>query len=241
MAAPKPKPAPQPAQAPKSDPTKFERTPTGQPDFLRSLVLTAGLGFVLIVFFNVQFYKTWLREKDPAKNGRVARYWEEMKKQKSSDPIDERMSARYGVNYEVGKYLKQVLKPGDTLLIPPQAYLLENLFSEQNPTVHSWVHPCYIYYHAGRIPTLWHNDSSTYADLARATHTFYLDSRGNLGIVQLSDSTIKRQIITEFLTYPYMLCYQPNDVIAQYRAGKLNLKRVNAQPQPPGVAVPPAR
>jgi hypothetical protein len=228
----KPKqPAPKAAQPPKEP-----KISTGKADLGRSFALTAVMAVVLIAFFNVPFYKTWLLEKSPEKNGRVARYREEMKKQKSSDPIEARKEARYGVNYSVAKYLIETLKKGDTLLIPPQQYLLENLFSEQNPTAHSWVHPCYIYYHAGRIPTVWVKDSINVKPLYSATHTFYIDPTGNLGMISLRDSATKRQIIEQFRHYPLSYSYQVGDVLALVRAGKLKLKKM-----PNGVDQQPTR
>jgi|WetSurMetagenome_2_1015567.scaffolds.fasta_scaffold578241_2 hypothetical protein len=147
----------------------------------RRVLLLAGSICALILFSGLPGYRDWVYA--------VVKYYRQVPRHLATRDLDKRMFDRLGANYSIPMQIKNSLRAGDVLLLPPIDYVSRAFGS----AFCNWGEPKFFYYMAGRARTV----TLDSADLRQATCTVMIDEDQRVDLVRFeSPRDLERAIQT---------------------------------------------
>lgn len=153
----------------------------------KSLVLTVASLVIIVLFFSMELYKNWFRD-------RVYGPIESISEQLTYMEPHERMMARlhnsYLISYNIGEYLRKNRKDSNALLLlPPNEYLKENKIDFPVPE------PAVFYLYTGLKSVASNNKGAEQTNFA-----IIVQPGANLHIMELNDQN-RPQVLALFRKY----------------------------------------
>lgn len=145
----------------------------------------------IVLFVNLPLNKRWLNE-------RVSQYLKVIPEQMNNLDVATRKKNKYGFEYTITNYLKKNLTPKDTLLVPPQPYLISKSFNKIKSN-HFWVMPRVFYYHSNGIMNVEMKNADSI--IARVTHAMYVDENSQIKMMKIKNEQTLNRLTSMFDQY----------------------------------------
>lgn len=161
--------------------------PNGFKVFILHLITIASI----LIFTNLPLNERWLEQ-------RVVKYLEIIPEQMDMIDVEKRKLAKYGYEYKIINFLKNKLSSNDTLLFPPQTYLVSKTFDRIKRS-HQWTFPAVFYYHSNGLMSV--NMQNTDSLINQATHAVYVGNNNRIQFLKLDSKDKLNQVKNEFSKY----------------------------------------
>ncbi len=200
------KPTPQPAPLPTQNKPEWSAFKT----FLLSIISA----LLIIVFAFLPYNRSWLIK-------RIYKYHQDFPEEIQNMDPDYRKSRKWGGEFNVAKALQGILDSTSVFLIPPQTYLIDNMFNEKNRQFHIWTYPSLLYYYVDDINLV--DLRSPDSLVKRTTHTIWIrDQNGTKDVVisQMTSEEMLEPVLKEFRKYDLRVLFDPASAEKWLKANK---------------------